>query len=180
MLPALALAAERPEAEVMARPPRRRTERLLSWPLLARAYLFLGPMQALAALAAFFFVLAGSGWSYGELLGSTDPLYLRATTACLVAIVVMQIANVFVCRSPSLSILTLGPFSNRLILVGILAEVAIILLIVYTPLGNALFGTAPLPAELWLLPVPFALGMLALEEGRKWLVRRGRALTRKG
>jgi calcium-translocating P-type ATPase len=178
MLPALALAAERPEAEVMARPPRRRTERLLSWPLLARAYLFLGPMQALAALAAFFFVLAGSGWSYGELLGSTDPLYLRATTACLVAIVVMQIANVFVCRSPSLSILTLGPFSNRLILVGILAEVAIILLIVYTPLGNALFGTAPLPAELWLLPVPFAFGMLAFEEGRKWLVRRGRAITR--
>lgn len=63
-------------------------------------------------------------------------------------------------------------FSNRLIIVGILAEVAIILLIVHTPLGNALFGTAPLPAELWLLPVPFAFGMLALEEARKWAARR--------
>jgi sodium/potassium-transporting ATPase subunit alpha len=27
------------------------------------------------------------------------PLYLQATTACLGAIVVMQIANVFLCRS---------------------------------------------------------------------------------
>ena len=150
MLPALALAAERPEPGVMDRPPRRRTERLLSWPLLARAYLFLGPMQAIAAMAAFFFVLGAGGWSYGEPLAPTDPVYLRATTACLVAIVVMQIANVFLCRSPRLSIFTLGPFSNRLILVGILAEIAIILLIVYTDLGNALFGTAPLPSEVWL------------------------------
>jgi sodium/potassium-transporting ATPase subunit alpha len=106
------------------------------------------------------------------LLTSTDPLYLRATTACLVAIVVMQIANVLICRSPTMSILRLGVLSNRLILGGILAEVGIILLIVYTPLGNALFGTAPLPAELWLLPVPFAFAVLALEEARKLIVRR--------
>jgi calcium-translocating P-type ATPase len=172
MLPALALAAERPEPGVMERPPRRRTERLLSWPLLARAYLFLGPMQAIAAMAAFFFVLNGGGWSYGEALAATDPLYLRATTVCFVTIVVMQIANVFLCRSPRLSILALGVFSNRLVLAGILAEVAIALLIVYTEIGNTVFGTAPLPAELWLSPLPFAGAMLIMEEGRKWLVRR--------
>ena len=172
MLPALALAAERPEPETMDRPPKRQTERLLSWPLLARAYLFLGPMQAIAAMAAFFFVLGAAGWSYGEPVARLDPVYVRATTACLVAIVVMQIANVFLCRSPHLSIFTLGPLSNRLILVGVLAEVAIILLIVYTPLGNALFATAPLPSELWLLPVPFAFGILVLEEARKLIVRR--------
>jgi sodium/potassium-transporting ATPase subunit alpha len=126
MLPALALAAERPERGVMERPPRRRRERLLSWPLLARAYLFLGPMQAIAALTAFFIVLGAAGWSYGEPLARADPLHLRATTACLVAIVVMQIANVFICRSGRSSIFALGPFSNRLILVGILAEVALI------------------------------------------------------
>jgi sodium/potassium-transporting ATPase subunit alpha len=171
MLPALALAAERPEAEIMKRPPRRRTERLLSWSLLARAYLFLGPMQAMAAMAAFFFVLDGSGWSYGEVLAPTDPIYLQATTACLVAIVVMQIANVFLCRSPGLSSFALGPFGNRLILAGILVEIAIILLIVYTDLGNALFGTAPVTSEVWLLAIPFALAMLVMEEGRKWLVR---------
>jgi calcium-translocating P-type ATPase len=172
MLPALALAAERPESGVMERPPRRRTERLLSRPLLARAYLFLGPMQAVAAMAAFFFVLNGGGWRYGEALAATDPLYLQATTVCFITIVVMQIANVFLCRSSRLSILALGVFSNRLVLAGILAEVAIALLIVYTSSGNALFGTAALPADVWLLPLPFAFGMLILEEGRKWLVRR--------
>jgi magnesium-transporting ATPase (P-type) len=171
MLPALALAAERPEPGVMDRPPRR-AERLLSWPLLARAYLFLGPMQAIAAMAAFFFVLSQSGWSYGEVLRPTDPVYLQATTACLVAIVVMQIANVFVCRSPSLSIFTVGPFSNRLILGGVLAEITIILLIVYTGLGNSLFKTAPVPSDVWLFAMPFAIALLVLEEGRKWFMRR--------
>ena len=171
MLPALALAAERPEAGLMARPPRRRTERLLSWPLLARAYLFLGPMQAIAAMAAFFFVLADSGWSYGEILARSDPAYLQATTACLVAIVVMQIVNVFLCRSPSASVLTPGALDNRLILAGILAEIALIVLIVNTDLGNALFGTAPIPVEVWLFALPFGLAMLLAEETRKALVR---------
>ena len=171
MLPALGLAAERPESGTMDRPPKRRAERLLSWPLLARAYLFLGPTQAIAAMAAFFFVLGSSGWSYGEILARTDPVYLKATTACLIAIVVMQIANVFLCRSPSLSIFAVGPFSNRLILGGILVEIAIVLLIVYTDLGNSLFGTAPLPSKVWLFAIPFAAAMLVLEEGRKWLMR---------
>jgi calcium-translocating P-type ATPase len=180
MIPALALAAERPEAGVMERPPRRRSERLLSWALAARAYLFLGPLQALAAMAAFFFVLNESGWVYGEVLAPTDPVYLQATTACLATIVVMQITNVFLCRSPQLSIFTLRPFSNRLIVGGILVEIAIILLIVYTDLGNALFGTAPVGSDVWLFAIPFALAMLTMEEGRKWLMRRGRSGVRFG
>ena len=47
----------------------------------------------------------------------------------------------------------------------------LIALIDYTPWGNALFGTAPIPAAVWLFIIPFAFGMLALEELRKWLVR---------
>jgi magnesium-transporting ATPase (P-type) len=171
MLPALALAAERPEPGTMDRPPKPRADRLLGWPLIARAYLFLGPMQAVAAMTAFFFVLGGSGWSYGEVLAPTDPVYLQATTACLIAIVMMQIANVFLCRSPSLSVFTLGPFSNRLILGGVLVEIGLVLLIVYTDLGNAILGTAPVTAEEWLFAIPFAFAMLVLEEGRKWLMR---------
>ena len=85
MLPALALAAERPEPGTMDRPPKPRADRLLSWSLLARAYLFLGPMQAVAAMTAFFFVLGGGGWSYCEVLAPTSPVYLQATTACLIA-----------------------------------------------------------------------------------------------
>jgi calcium-translocating P-type ATPase len=172
MLPALALGAERPEAGTMRRPPRPRSERLLSWRLLARAYLWLGPLEAAAAMAAFFFVLDGGGWSYGTPLALRDPLYLQATTACLSAIIVMQVVNVFLCRSERGSILATSPLGNRLILLGLAAEIGLILLIDYTSPGNRLFGTAPIAPDVWLHVLPFAAAMLLLEELRKLIVRR--------
>ena len=51
-------------------------------------------------------------------------------------------------------------------------EILLILSIDYTPWGNALFGTAPIPLAVWLFIIPFALGMLALEELRKWISRK--------
>ncbi|MFY9269906.1 MAG: cation-transporting P-type ATPase [Candidatus Manganitrophaceae bacterium] len=172
ILPALALGAERPEPEVMRRPPRARQERLWSRALLARSYLFLGLLEAVAAMAAFFFVLHRGGWRYGEILSPKDPLYLQATTACLTAIIVMQVVNLFLCRSDRGSALSFRLFANPLLLWGIAAEIALILLIDYTLWGNRFFGTAPILLEVWLYLVPFALGMFALEEGRKWLLRR--------
>ena len=170
MLPALALGAEKPDPGVMNRPPRARGERLLSWGLIARAYLFLGALEAVASMAVFFFVLDAAGWHYGDLPGKTDPLYLQATTACLLAIVMTQVANVFLCRHPLKSSLSFGLASNRLILLGIAAELVLILGIVYTPAGNWLFGTAPVGPEVWLLALVFAAAMWLLEEARKaWL-----------
>ena len=172
MLPALALGAEPPEAEVMQRPPRSRHERLLSRSLLLRAYGWLGIMEAIAAMAAFFFVLRAAGWSYGETLASDSSLYLQATTACLSAIIVMQVVNLFLCRSERGPVFTRGAFLNRLILLGLAAEVTLILVIDYTPWGNRLFGTAPISPDVWLYVLPFALAMLLFEEMRKALVRR--------
>ena len=54
MLPALALGAEPPDPGLMRQPPRPPHERLLSWSLLARAYLWLGMLEAGVALGAFF------------------------------------------------------------------------------------------------------------------------------
>jgi len=172
MLPALALGAEKPDPGVMNRPPRARGERLLSWGLIARAYLFLGALEAAASMAVFYFVLDAAGWRYGDLPGKTDPLYLQATTACLAAIVVMQMVNVFLCRHPLKSSLSFNLFSNPLILLGIATELGLMLLIVYTPAGNWLFGTAPIGAEVWLLAGCFAALMWALEEARKAWLRR--------
>jgi magnesium-transporting ATPase (P-type) len=173
MLPALALGAEQPNHAVMRRPPRPRTARLLDRALLLRAYLFLGGLEAIAAMSAFFFVLAAGGWAYGDRLSTTAPLHLQATTACLSAIIVMQVVNVFSCRDERASAFSFRFFSNPLILAGIAAEIGLILLIDYTPWGNLLFGTAPIPLEVWLFVIPFAVGMLGLEEARKWIVRRG-------
>ena len=115
MLPALALGAEKPDPGVMHRPPRARNERLLSWGLLARAYLFLGVLEAAAAMAVFFFVLDAAGWQYGDAASTeADPLYLQATSACLATIVVMQMMNVFLCRHPLKSSLSFGLFGNPL------------------------------------------------------------------
>ena len=170
-LTALGLGVERPAPRVMQRPPRRRDERLMNWPLALRAYLFLGPIEAVAAMAAFFCVLYGAGWSYGQDLSTQDPLYLQATTACLAAIIVMQIANVFLCRSASRSLLATGLSGNPLIASGVALELALVLLIAYTPWGNAIFGTAPVAGRVWVFVLPFAAGMIVLEELRKRLVR---------
>lgn len=171
MLPALGLGAEKPGPDSMISPPRPRNERLLHGALLARAYLFLGLMQASAAMAAYAFVLRGGGWHFGQSLAGSNPLYLQATTACLSAIVVMQIANVFLCRSTRLPLAARGLFNNKLILAGVAMEIVFILLIDYTAWGNALFGTAPIPAAVWVFIVPFAIAMVVIEEFRKWLCR---------
>jgi sodium/potassium-transporting ATPase subunit alpha len=171
-LTALGLGVEEPDPQVMRRPPRAQGGRLFSASLALRAYLFLGAIEAIAAMATFFFVLNGSGWAYGQVLAPSDPLYLQATTACLSAVIVMQIVNVFLCRSTTRSAWSMGLLGNPLILGGVVLEVALILLIDYTAWGNVIFGTAPISGRVWLFVMPFAVGLLVLEELRKWLVRR--------
>jgi sodium/potassium-transporting ATPase subunit alpha len=58
-----------------------------------------------------------------------------------------------------------------MLLAGLALELVLLLLIIYTPWGNALFGTAPLALDVWLLVVPLALLMGLLEEVRKLLIR---------
>lgn len=174
-LPALALGAEKPDPDTMARPPRQQSERLLSTAMMMRVYLFLGPMEAMAAMSAYFFVLHGGGWQFGRVLGMHDHLYLQATTACLSAIIAMQVVNIFLCRHPSLSAFSRVHRRNSLIAYGIIFEVSLLLLIDYTPWGNALFGTAPIGAEVWLYILLFMPVMLLFEELRKLIVRRVQA-----
>ena len=171
MLPALALGAEKPDPDTMRKPPRPRNERLLSWGLLMRAYLFLGPLEAIAAMLAFFFVLYGGGWYYGSVLDHHDRLYLQATTACLSAIIAMQAVNVFLCRHPVLPAASSGYGGNPLIWYGIGFESLLLSLITCTPWGNAMFGTAPPGIEVWLFILPLGIGMLLAEELRKAWVR---------
>jgi sodium/potassium-transporting ATPase subunit alpha len=120
----------------------------------------------------FFWVLRTGGWAWGTDIGAADPLYLQATTACLTAIIVTQMANVFACRSLRESIFTIGWTTNRLIFPGLAVELLLQLFIVYHPWGHAVFGTAPLPLMAWLVLIPFALALLLAEETRKFAVRR--------
>ena len=170
-LTALGLGVEKPDPRMMQRPPRSQHQRLFDWPLALRAYLFLGAIEAAITMAAFFFVLHGGGWRYGHALAMRDPLSLRATTACFSVIVVLQIVNVFLCRNSTRSIFSTGILGNPLIWGGVIVEIALTVLIGYTPVGNSIFATAPINAKQWLFILPFAAVMLVAEEVRKWIVR---------
>lgn len=170
MLPALGLGAGKPEADSMNKPPRPYNERLLNGALLLRAYLFLGVMEAVVAMAAYFFVLHNGGWEWGKHLEAHTPLYLQATTACFSAIIITQIVNVFLCKTPNRSLFGASLFDNRIILWGVALEISLIGLIDYTPWGNLIFGTLPLEPKVWLFIIPFALIMIVLEELRKLVV----------
>jgi len=172
MFPALALGAEKPSPDIMQRPPRSKDEHLLTKRVLIRAYLYLGPLEAFAGMTAYFYVMYAGGWSWAQPLATTSALYLQATTACLAGIIVTQIANVFVCRSPNISIFTLGVLSNRLVLAGIGTEVVLAALIIYTKLGNSLFACAPVGIDVWILLIPFAVLIFVVDETRKYFVRR--------
>jgi magnesium-transporting ATPase (P-type) len=89
----------------------------------------------------------------------------------LSAIIVMQIVNVYLCRSVTRSIFSTGIFGNWLIMSGVILESAVLILINYSPWANSILGTAPIAGSVWLFIIPFAAGLLILEELRKWLAR---------
>ncbi|MBZ0160908.1 MAG: cation-transporting P-type ATPase [bacterium] len=172
MLPALGLGAEPPDANTMDRPPRSRKERLLNFPLLARSYLFLGPIEAAAAMSAGLWYLTNGGWEWGIDLPAANPLYKQATTVAFAAIVICQVANVYVCRSSRTSILSMGLFTNRFIVWGIAVEIAMLGLIVYSQIGHRIFGTAAFEGGFWWFLLVFGALLLLAEEARKGIVRR--------
>ncbi len=90
----------------------------------------------------------------------------------LAGIVACQVGNAFACRSSYQASWRLGFVSNRLLLMGIAAEVALLLLLVYAPPLQAVFGLAPLGIEHWYLLAAFGPLLLVCEEGRKALWRR--------
>lgn len=167
MLPALALGAEKPMPGIMKQPPRKLQERLLNFSLISRAYLFLGPIEAAACMFGFFYVMLNGGWRWGEMLSPNNILYMQATTACLTAIIITQIGNVFACRSSRESVFSIGFFTNRLIFLGIAVELLLQLFIVYHPWGNKIFGTYPISLSVWLVLIPFAVFLLFADEVRK-------------
>ncbi|SHI50420.1 cation-translocating P-type ATPase [Cycloclasticus pugetii] len=172
IIPALGLGSEKPETDVMNKPPRARHERLLTRNLLFMSYGIVGMIQAAAGFFSYFYILLEGGWQWGEALAVSDPLYRQAITAFFASIIICQIADVLICRTRRQSILTVGIFANRLVLLGIASELILLALIAYVPLMNTFFGTAPL--ELWQLSlsIPFAITIIIADEIRRVFVRR--------
>jgi magnesium-transporting ATPase (P-type) len=172
LLPALALGAEAPEPGTMERSPRTRAARLLDRNVLGRAFGFLGPVEAAVSMAmlpigaALFF-----GWP-GVPLPASGADQEVLSTMVFAAIVAMQMANAFECRSNPASLPSIGPFSNRLLVGAIGVEALALLAFVYVSPIATVLGQHPLSGAQWIpiLVAPWIL--IAAEEARKAFVRR--------
>lgn len=160
LFPALALAVEPPEADLMRQPPRDPGESILS-----RSFFLLISWQGtlLAALC-----LAAYGWSL-QVYGAGD----HARTIALMSLIGCQVGHLFNCRSRTRSAFE-GLFRNRwlwlsLLLVGLLQGLAI----GYAPLAEMLGTARLLPIDLWVVGATVLLPILVVE-GVKWAGRRRR------
>ncbi len=172
MVPALALGAEPPEPGLMDKPPRDLKEHVVSRGLIIRSLAFLGTIQGLAAMVAFFFMYWTNGY-WGQWLDLPDSgrLYHAATAMALAAVVTTQIGNLFAQRTERVSFFRTPLFNNRLIWVGIVSELALVSLLIYTPFFQSIFGTAAFPLKNWLFLFAWTPSLLLADEVRKALLR---------
>ena len=177
IVPALALGAEAPEPGVMEKPPRSLQEHVITRSLLLRAYLWLGMIQSIAAMAAFYFLYWTNGYQGQWVdLPASGPLYQSATAMTLASVVATQIGNLFAQRTEYTSVFRIGLFSNRLIWVGIATELILLAAILYLPVLQSVFGTAPFPFENWLFLFAWTPALLLADEMCKAMMRRRSAV----
>jgi P-type Ca2+ transporter type 2C len=171
-LPAIALGTERAEPGTMNRPPRSRSEHLLSRSVASRIFAWIGPLEAVAAMASFLFAYVLAGWRPWGPLADSGTLYREATTMTMAGIVMAQVGAGLAWRTNRLSLRTVGLFSNRLLLVGIATEVAMVGLLAYTPGLQDIFHSSGLSIWEWVFLSAWPPLVLGVEEARKAVVRR--------
>jgi Ca2+-transporting ATPase len=158
-LPALALAIDPPESDLMRRSPRNPRTGIFTRPVIT-LMLVGGVWTALANLGLFAWVL-NAGRSAVE-----------AMTMTFVSLVLIQFVAAYNFRSDRLSVLK-RPFANRWLNLAIAWELALLMLVIYLPVLHEPFGTFNLQARDWAIVVGVALTILPVLELAKWMVRRG-------
>jgi len=174
-LPALALGREPAEPGVIDRPPRKPSERIVDRPLLMRAWVWLGLVEAALVLGGFLFVLTQAGWSPGDAVGPGSPLhedYLKATGMTFAGITACQVGTAFAARTTRASLWQIGPFSNRLLLGGIAFELLFAAAVIYLPPLQSIFQTRALGLQELMLLATFPVIVWGTDELRRWFLRR--------
>ncbi len=178
LFPALALGSENPEPDVMLRPPRKKTQSMVDGRLLRRAFLWLGPIEAILCFIAFFFIYSWIDLPAFQSLHtmifsklSHEDQNALATTVYYAGVVMAQIGNAFACRTERNRGRTLGWLSNPALLRGIVIDLAILLALVYIPPLANLFGQVAIPPELWIGLVCFPIIVYSLDWIRKMFIR---------
>jgi Ca2+-transporting ATPase len=158
-LPALALAVDPPEPDLMRRRPR-------------------GPRSGIFSRPVVWLMAVGGAWSavvnlsvFAWALNSGRGLE-EAMTMTFVSLVLIQFFKAYNYRSDRHSVLN-RPFANRWLNLAIVWEVLLLVLIIYVPFLHDAFGTYYLPWIDWVIAFVAALTILPVLEFAKWLERRG-------
>jgi Ca2+-transporting ATPase len=157
-LPALALAAEPEERDVMRRPPRPPAESIFArgmW----QHMVWVGLLMAAIALLT-------QAWAY-----RTEHAHWQSMVFTVLTL--SQIAHVIAIRSDRESLFTIGLWSNRPMVGAVVITFLLQMATLYVPALNEVFHTEPLePAELTACIALSSITFFAVE-AEKWLVRRG-------
>ncbi|MCC6174930.1 MAG: cation-transporting P-type ATPase [Chloroflexi bacterium] len=167
-LPALGLGTEPPAAGTLRQPPHGR--HLIDGALLRRVFGVLGPAEAAMEMAAFVAVLAVAGWRPGESLPDASVL-AAASGAAFAAVIFGQAANAFACRSTTQWPGALSWATNRLLLLGVTIELALLVGFLMVSPVAAVLGHAPPPWEGWLIALASAPAVLLVDAFHKHLRR---------
>lgn len=162
-LPALALAVEPAEADVMRRPPRTREEHIVNRGMGIHV-IWVGLLMSFVALAVGF-----RRWTPGD-----EVSWHHAQTMLFTVIVFLQLGHALAIRSIRDSIFTRGLFSNPQLFAAVTLMVLLQICVVYTPVMQDFFGTIALaPGE---FGICFLLGSVVFwaVEFEKLIIRRTR------
>ena len=161
--PALALGYDPPPPDVMDRPPRKPTDRVIDREMWL-GVLFVGLVMSIATLVTLDLRLPG-----GLLPGSGT--IVEARTAAFTVLVLAQLFNCFNSRSDHVSAFR-GLFTNPRLFGAIGLSSALQVLVVHVPWFNAAFGTQPMSLADWALCIAIASSVLWADELRKVVLRR--------
>lgn len=146
-LPALALAVDTPDRDIMLRQPRKKKESVFSGGLL------------------YFIIAAAVVGTFAEIFLYFNALphgidYAR--TMIFTLAVMYQMIFVFNCRSETRSVFGINPFSNLKLVGAVMLTVVLQFAVIYTPFMQALFHTVPLGVMDWTLIILLSLTGLAV------------------
>ena len=155
----LMLAFEGKEPGIMERPPRRPET-----PVLTRELGFrIGLVSLMLMLGAF------GLFEWALLQGKSAE---TARTAAVNMFVFGELFYLFNCRSLRYSMFKLGVFSNRWLMLGVVAMALLQVLFTYSPAMNHLFGSAPLGFAEWAWILTGGMVIYTVLGTEKWLRRR--------
>merc|ERR550534_2007715 len=196
MVPAISMAYEFAESDIMKRQPRNPfTDKLVNERLISMAYGQIGMIQASAGFFVYFVIMCENGFwpstllglrrawdsqavndledSYGQEWTYADRKILEYTchTAFFVSIVIVQWADLIICKTRKLSVFQQG-MKNHFMNFGLIFETAIACFLCYTPGMDKGLRMYPLKFNWWLPAIPFSILIFCYDESRKFLLRR--------